>query len=102
MPRAHSKLLWVLNYWLPKFAAGLQNPNLETRARLHTAMLALVHDAAPGADVPQFIRDWKTSSDAQQGDMDVLARAWDQWLPTVAQPATSPPNTSRSSQAGSQ
>jgi hypothetical protein len=65
MPRAHSKLLWVLNYWLPKFAAGLQNPNLETRARLHTAMLALVHDAAPGADVPQFIRDWKTSSDAQ-------------------------------------
>jgi hypothetical protein len=99
---SHSKPHWVRNFWLPQFAAGLQNPNLETRARLHAAMLVLVDDAALGADLPQAIREWKTSSDAQQGDMDVLARDWEKWLPNVAEPATSPPNTSRSPQAGSQ
>lgn len=99
---SHSKPLWVRNYWLPQFAAGLQNPNLETRARLHAAMVVLVDDAGLSADLPQAIREWKTSSDAQQGDMDVLARAWDKWLPKVAEPVTSPPNTSRSPQAGSQ
>ena len=83
---AHSKPQWVLNYWLHAFAEGLQNPNLDTRARLHTAMLALVQYAAPGVEVPPSIRDWKTSSDAQLGDLDLLSRAWEQWLPTVSHP----------------
>jgi hypothetical protein len=84
---AHSKRKWVVSYWLPQFAEGLQNPNLDTRARLHTAMLALVKDAVPEVQVPPLILDWKTSSDAQLGDLDLLSRAWEQWLPTIPPPA---------------
>jgi hypothetical protein len=84
---AHSKPKWILSYWLPRFAEGLQNPNLDTRARLHTAMLALVPYAPNKVEVTPLLRDWKTSSDAQPGDLDLLSRAWEQWLSTVSPPA---------------